>query len=51
MKNLNYDREEGSIEEMVAKDSKEKRTLADVLRKNEGYRDELARLFVAMSGR
>src|SRR5260221_6905334 len=48
IKNLNYEREEGSLEELAAKDAKEKRTLGDVLRKNEGYRDELARLFVAM---
>jgi len=48
MKNLNYDREEGAIEEQLAKDAKERRTIGDALRKNEGYRDELVQLFVAM---
>jgi len=47
MKNLNYDRTEGSFEGM-GRDAKEKRTIDDVVRNNEGYRDELVRTFVAM---
>jgi hypothetical protein len=49
MKNLTYEHQEGSIEEILSrKASKEKRTAEDVLRLNQGYRDELTRLFVAM---
>jgi Domain of Unknown Function with PDB structure (DUF3857)/Transglutaminase-like superfamily len=48
MKNLTYMLESGSLDEMLSQQSKEKRTIEDVLRKNEGYRDELTRLFVAM---
>lgn len=49
MKNLTYAAEEGSIDEILSRASKEKRTVEDVLRKNEGYRDELTRLFVGMA--
>ena len=48
IKNLTYEREQGSLDELLTRESKEKRTLDDVLRKNEGYRDEITRLFVAM---
>jgi hypothetical protein len=48
MKNLNYDREEGSLEEIMSRKSKEKRTIDDLVHKNAGYRDELTRLIVAM---
>jgi hypothetical protein len=46
--NLTYVRKEGELDEMISRQSKEKRSLDDVLRNNEGYRDELSRLFVAM---
>jgi uncharacterized protein DUF3857/transglutaminase superfamily protein len=48
IKNLTYVQEEGAIDEMLSRYSKEKRSLEDVLRNNQGYRDELSRLFVAM---
>jgi Domain of Unknown Function with PDB structure (DUF3857)/Transglutaminase-like superfamily len=48
MKNLNYESEQGSLEEFLSHKSTEKRTLEDVLRKNAGFRNELTRLFVAM---
>jgi hypothetical protein len=48
IKNLNYTNEEGRMEELLNKESKEKRTIDRVLEKNEGYRDEIARLFWAM---
>ncbi len=47
MKNLNYDRTEDSFEGM-GRDAREKRTIDDVVRNNEGFRDELVRTFVAM---
>ena len=49
IKNLNYTNEEGRLEELIRKENKEKRTLEDVLNKREGYRDEIARLFLAMT--
>lgn len=48
MKNLTYMLRSGSLDEMLSHQSKEKRAIEDVLRNNEGYRDELSRLFVAM---
>jgi hypothetical protein len=48
IKNLTYASKEGVLEEIISRQSKEKRTVEDVLRNNEGYRDELSRLFVAM---
>jgi len=45
IKNLNYTNEEGRMEELLNKESKEKRTIDRVLEKNEGYRNEIARLF------
>ncbi len=49
IKNLTYTREEGALEELLTRESKEKRTVDDVLKKNEGYRDEIARLFWALA--
>ena len=49
IKNLNYTNEEGRLDELISRESKEKRTLDDVLAKHEGYRDEIARLFLAMA--
>jgi hypothetical protein len=46
--NLNYTRQEGRLEEMLSRASKEKRTVDNVLEKNEGHRDEIAELFWAM---
>lgn len=48
MKNLTYTSAEGSLDELLIRRSKEKRSLDDVLRNGGGYRDELSRLFVAM---
>jgi Domain of Unknown Function with PDB structure (DUF3857)/Transglutaminase-like superfamily len=48
MRNLTYSGMEGSLDELLSRQSQEKRTVDDVLRKGEGYRDELTRLFVAM---
>lgn len=48
MKNLTYYGREGALEEMLSQQSKEKRTLDDVMRKGEGFRDDLTRLFVGM---
>jgi hypothetical protein len=49
IKNLNYTNREGALEEMLTRDGKEKRTVDDVIHKNEGYRDEIVRLFWAMA--
>jgi len=49
IKNLSFTSNEGQLEELIARESKKKRTLDDVLNKKEGYRDEIARLFFAMS--
>jgi hypothetical protein len=49
MRNLTYSDRESRMDELLDQENnKEKRTLEDVLRKNEGHRDELTRLFVAM---
>lgn len=48
IKNLNFTSENGALEELVTRESKEKRTVDDVVHKSEGYRDEIARLFWAM---
>ncbi len=48
--NLNYVSEEGRLEELIrTRNSKEKRTVDDVLGKHEGYSNEIARLFLAMA--
>ncbi len=49
IKNLTYTSREGALEELLSRESREKRTVDDVLEKNEGYRDEIARLFWAMA--
>jgi hypothetical protein len=48
IKNLNYTRKESAMEEWISRESKEKRTVDDVIHKQEGHRDEIARLFWAM---
>jgi hypothetical protein len=50
IKNLDYtrDREDLVMEEWLARDSKEKRTVDNVIQKQEGRRNEIARLFWAM---
>src|SRR5580765_7612410 len=48
IKNMNFTSENGALEELVTRESKEKRTVDDVVHKSEGYRDEIARLFWAM---
>lgn len=47
IKNLNYQRDE--LEDIVDRTSKEKRTVETVLRKQEGRRDEITRLLVALA--
>ncbi|HEY5028647.1 MAG TPA: DUF3857 domain-containing protein, partial [Candidatus Angelobacter sp.] len=49
IKNLSYVRNEGRLEEFLSREIREKRTVADVMEKNEGFRDEIARLFWAMA--
>ncbi len=49
IKNLNYTQANGAMEELLTRESKEKRTAESVLQKNEGYRDEISRLFWAMA--
>ncbi len=49
IKNLTFTNEEGALEDLLSRESKEKRTVDRVLEKNEGYRDEIARLFWAMA--
>ena len=49
IKNLNYLHEKGGLEEILQSDSKEKRSVATVLRKQEGYRDEITRTFVGLA--
>ena len=49
IKNLNFTSDQGGLDELLSHESKQKRTLDDVLNKKEGYRDEIARLFAAMA--
>jgi hypothetical protein len=49
IKNLNYSGTQGRLEMLLSRESREKRTVADVLEKNEGFRDEIARLYWAMA--
>src|SRR5579864_4799944 len=49
IKNLTFTEEEGALEDLLGRESREKRTADDVLEKNEGYRDEIARVFWAMA--
>lgn len=48
IKNMSYASEPGSIDEAISRAAREKRTIDDVISNNQGYRDELTRLFVAM---
>jgi len=49
IKNLNYVSGESRLQELVDARSKTKRTVDDVLRNNEGHRNEIARLYWAMA--
>ena len=49
IKNLTFISREGALEELLSRESREKRTVDDVLKANEGYRDEIARLYWAMA--
>lgn len=49
IKNLSYVSKEGMLETILTRENKEKRTVNDVLHNNEGYRDEITRLFWAMA--
>jgi hypothetical protein len=49
IKNLTFTDREGALEEFLSRESREKRTVDNVLEKNEGYRDEIARAFWAMA--
>lgn len=49
IKNLNYAHEEDRLEEMLQTESKEKRSVETVLKKQEGYRDEITRTFVGLA--
>jgi hypothetical protein len=48
-KNLNYDQSDATLRELLDSQSKQKRTIETVLRKQEGYRDELTRTFIALA--
>jgi hypothetical protein len=49
IKNLTFTSREGALEELLSRESREKRTVDDLLKANEGYRDEIARLYWAMA--
>ncbi|MCU1221123.1 MAG: hypothetical protein JWN42_2320, partial [Candidatus Angelobacter sp.] len=49
IKNLSYTGSDGRLEELLNHESREKRRVDDVLQLNEGFRDEIARLFWAMA--
>jgi len=49
IKNLTFTSREGAVEELLGREGREKRTVDNVLEKNEGFRDEIARLFWAMA--
>jgi uncharacterized protein DUF3857 len=49
IKNLTFTNEEGALEDILSREIREKRTVDKVLENNEGYRDEIARLFWAMA--
>ena len=49
IKNLTFTSREGAVEELLGREGREKRTVDSVLEKNEGFRDEIARLFWAMA--
>jgi hypothetical protein len=49
IKNLTFTEKEGALEDLLSREIREKRTVDMVVEKNEGYRDEIARLFLAMA--
>jgi hypothetical protein len=49
IKNLSYTGSDVRLEELLNHESREKRTVDDVLQLKEGFRDEIARLFWAMA--
>lgn len=49
IKNLNYTSSEGGLDEIISHQGKQKRNLEGVLSNKEGYRDEIARLYLAMA--
>ncbi|MGB8129779.1 MAG: DUF3857 domain-containing protein [Candidatus Angelobacter sp.] len=49
IKNLTFSSKEGALEDLLSREIREKRTVDTVLENNEGYRDEIARLFWAMA--
>ena len=49
IKNLTFIDRDGALEDLLSREIREKRTVDNVLEKNEGYRDEIARLFWAMA--
>jgi hypothetical protein len=49
IKNLTFTEKEGALEELLNSESRAKRSLEDVLKENEGYSNEIARLFWAMA--
>ena len=49
IKNLNYEQGNDSLQQILQADSKEKRSVETVLRKQEGYRDEITRTFIALA--
>jgi transglutaminase superfamily protein len=48
-KNLNYDQGDDSLRQLLASQTKEKRSVETVLLKKEGYRDEITRTFIALA--
>ncbi|HET9182240.1 MAG TPA: DUF3857 domain-containing protein [Candidatus Angelobacter sp.] len=49
IKNLSYEQGNDTLQQIVQADSKEKRSVATVLRKQEGYRDGITRAFIALA--
>jgi len=49
IKNLTFTENERGLEALLSRENREKRTVDDVLEKNEGDRDEIARAFWAMA--
>lgn len=49
IKNLSYEQGTDRLQQILQADSKEKRSVAIVLRTQEGYRDEITRTFIALA--
>ncbi|MGE5325027.1 MAG: DUF3857 domain-containing protein [Actinomycetota bacterium] len=49
IKNLSYEQGNDRLRQILQADSKEKRSVETVLRKQEGYRDEITRTFIALA--